>query len=483
MIGCNASPRSSISVGAPLDGLASPRDGRAMHESSWDRSGGNADMRVVEPGQTITLFDHRGAGIVRRFWVTIAPRSHAEIHRQAILRMYWDDEPTPSVEVPIGDFFGVGFGQQVDYISLPLNQTSGGYNCYWPMPFHKSAKWTLTNLSGRRIDAFYYNIDFTGYEKLPTDLMHFHAQWRRENPTTDKQNYTILEAAGRGHFVGCAMFMQARRGGAIGYLEGDEMIHIDGESQPSIIGTGTEDYFSSGWYFDRGTYSAPYHGVQIKDDKLGRINAYRWHIEDAMPFRKSIKVTIEHGHGSTWPADYSSVAFWYQSEPHAPFPSLPADPKDLLPITPLPPMKIEGAIEAEDLLASAKSSRRAPIKQEMSNFPGEWSGDAQLFWSPEAPDASLTLNLPAPAAGTYRLIGHFTRAPDYATIQMRVGSQFVAPRLDLFAENVEATGPTDLGMVRLGAGDNSLTISVVGKNPRSTNVIVGIDAFVLRRAD
>jgi len=127
-----------------LGELAREKDGVPKHEGSWDRKGGNADMRRVEPGQTLTILDYKGAGIVRRFWVTIAPRSEMTIHRQAILRMYWDGEDTPSVECPIGDFFGVGFGEQVDYISLPLNETSGGYNCYWPMPFHKSARWTLT---------------------------------------------------------------------------------------------------------------------------------------------------------------------------------------------------------------------------------------------------------------------------------------------------------------------------------------------------
>lgn len=463
---------------ASLQTLASAREGIAKHESSWDRTGGNFDTRAVEPGRTITLFDYAGAGIVRRFWVTIAPRSEPTIHRQAILRMYWDGEETPSVECPVGDFFGVGFGQQVDYISLPLNQTSGGYNCYWPMPFHKHAKWTLTNLSGKRIDAFYYNIDFTAYDSLPADHLHFHAQWRRENPTTPKKNYTILQATGRGHFVGCAMFMQARRGSGIGFLEGDEMITIDGDTKGMIIGTGTEDYFSSGWYYDRGTYSAPYHGVQIKDEKLGRINTYRWHIEDAMPFKKSIDVAIEHGHGNTWPADYSSVAFWYQTEPHAPFPPLPK-PEDLLPLVPQPPMKIEGAIEGEDLIASAAASRGKFERQEMANFLGEWSGDAQLFWMPDAADATLKLKLRAPAAGEYQLVGYFTRAPDYATIEIRAGDKVIQPSLDLWAEGVEASGAIDLGRVRLSAGDNPVEIRVRGKAQRSTGYFVGIDALKL----
>jgi hypothetical protein len=291
--------------------------------------------------------------------------------------------------------------------------------------------------------------------------MHFHAQWRRENPTTRAKNYTILETTGRGHFVGAALFMQAIRGRGLGFLEGDEMIYIDGESQPSIIGTGTEDYFSSGWYFDRGPYGAPYHGCPIKDEKLGRISAYRWHVEDAMPFTKSIKVTIEHGDGSQWDADYSSVAFWYQREPHAPFPRLPDDPKSLLPSEPQPTIKISGAIEAESLIAGAKSTSGAPIVQEMD--PWAWTGAmrSKFYWKPEGKGATLTLNLPAPSAGTYELIGYFTKAPDYATVRARIGGQFLEPVLNLYSERVEPTGPVSFGNVRLQAGDNPLTFEVV----------------------
>jgi hypothetical protein len=313
-----------------LDSLFVQRAGVPGHEGSWDRAGKNADFRPVEPGQTITLLDYHGAGIIRRFWCTIAPRSEPHIHRQAILRMYWDDDAYPAVETPIGDFFGVGFGQQVDYVSLPMDETSGGYNCYWPMPFHKHARWTLTNLSSRRIDNFYYNIDFTALRALPPDTLHFHAQWRRENPTTPGKNYTILSTAGSGQFVGVALFIQNLKKN-FDFIEGNEMISVDGETSPSIIGTGTEDFFCSGWTFDRGTYSAPYHGCVIKDEAHARISAYRWLIEDAMPYKDSIKVTIEHGAASTVQADYSSVAYFYQRGPAAAPPPLPADANGLLP--------------------------------------------------------------------------------------------------------------------------------------------------------
>jgi len=304
-----------------------------MGASSADPTGGNADYRAIAPGGTLTILDHHGAGIVRRFHVTFYPRpplgSPEQVigaHRLVLLRMYWDGEATPSVEVPVGDFFGVGFGEQRDYVSLPLSETSGGYNCYWPMPFHRAARWTLTNLSAATFMA-YWNIDFTAQRALSKQVPHFHAQWRRENPTTPGRSYTILEARGVGHFVGTALFMRGLATGSgnpLAFLEGDEQIVVDGAAEPAISGTGTEDYFNGGWYFEHATFSAPYAGAPIVDAATARVSAYRWHIEDAIPFRKSIRVAIEHGARNDSPGDYSSVAYFYQREPHATFPPSPA---------------------------------------------------------------------------------------------------------------------------------------------------------------
>lgn len=471
-----------VQLGAgTLGSLALPRGGRPMHEGSWDRSGGNGDLRGVDPGQEITLFDHKGAGIVRRFWVTIAPRAEMTIHRQAILRMYWDDETVPSVEAPVGDFFGVGFGEQADYISLPLNETSGGYNCYWPMPFHKSARWTLTNLSKRRIDAFYYNIDFTAYERLPKDLLHFKAQWRRENPTTPGTNYTILEARGRGQFVGAALFMQNRKGRGLGFLEGDEMIHIDDEEKPSIIGTGTEDYFSSGWYYDRGVYSAPYHGINIKDESQGRISTYRWHIEDAMPYKKSIKVTIEHGHANESEGDYSSIAFYYQKEPASPNPVFPKEAEGFLPFVAPPPFRIAGAVEGERLIGRAKATEGPFSVQEMSAFQGQWSGEAHLWWRPSRDDSALNLELRVPEEGEYEIAGYFTKARDYGTARLFVNEAPLGEELDFYDPQVVPTGAIPLGKITLKAGVNTLQIRITGKNEKSVGYMVGLDCLVLRK--
>src|SRR5215208_5989916 len=164
---------------SPLGDLYMQRESRLVKYSSWDRTGKNDDFVAVRPGQTLTLADHAGAGVVRRWWLTIAPRNDPAIQRQLIVRCYWDDEAEPSVEVPVSDFFGMGFGEWRDYISLPLNMTSGGYNCYWSMPFRKSARITVENRSRRVIDAFYYNVDIETQKQLPKNIRYFHAQFRR----------------------------------------------------------------------------------------------------------------------------------------------------------------------------------------------------------------------------------------------------------------------------------------------------------------
>ena len=192
------------------------------------------------------------------------------------------------------------------------------------MPFNVSARIEVTNETGQAIPSFYYHID---YHKLSAPLdstvAYFHATWHREIRTDPSHYYTLLEAEGEGQLVGINLNMQSYNGG-LSFLEGDEMIYVDGEKEASIKGTGTEDYFNSGWYFNQGEFSAPYHGLILKDDSLGRIAAYRFHILDCIPFKKSIRALIEHGNENVEIADYSNTAYWSQKEPHRPFaPMLP----------------------------------------------------------------------------------------------------------------------------------------------------------------
>ena len=472
--------------GGSLDALVLPRSSRIAHYSSLDSLGRNDDFRRVAPGQTITLVDHTGAGIVRRWWITIAPRNSVALQRQVIVRCYWDDETTPSVEVPVSDFFGVGFGEWRDYISLPLNMTSGGYNSYWPMPFRRRARITVENRSTVVLDRFYYNVDVETYAQLPDSLLYFHAQFRRAATQTG-QALLLADAVGRGHYVGTVLSMQPRRGRSMWYLEGNERVFIDGEQAPSVIGTGTEDYFSSGWYFDTGPYSAPYHGATIKDSLSGRVSAYRWHIEDPIPFTRSLRFTIEHGGtNDTRNVDYTSVAVWYQTHPHAPFPDLPAD---VMPLVTDAPLRIPGMMEAESLIGSARVTAGEVRVQDMGGFEPDstrWGGGTQLWWVLSRAGARLTLQLPAPAAGTYELVGYFTRAQDYGDVRLTVNGRALSPVVRGYSPTVEPTGPISFGRVPLRGGANELTLEIVGKDARaqgySDGYLVGIDGFILRRA-
>ncbi|MFW6088728.1 MAG: glycoside hydrolase family 172 protein [Gemmatimonadota bacterium] len=468
-----------VGDGSALDRLIRPHDAGLAHYSSYDRTGGNDDWVRVEPGETHTLVEHDGAGVLRRWWITISPRNDPEIQRQLIVRCYWDGEETPSVEVPVSDFFGMGFGEWKDFVSLPLSMTSGGYNSYWAMPFRRDARITVENTSSVPVEKLYYNLDVHTYDSLPDDVLYFHA-WYHQVVTRAGEPVVVLEAEGRGHYVGTLMSMQPRQGVSLGYLEGDQRIFIDGAEEPGVIGTGTEDYFSSGWYYDTGEYGAPYHGVPIKDTDTGRISTYRWHIEDPIPFRERIRFTIEHGALNDQPGvEYASVAFWYQTHPHAPFPALP---ERLVPLGRL------GApdIEAESLADVAEVTGGRVEVQDMSGFEATWGGDAQLWWVGAQPGDRLALPLEAPTDGTYDLVGFFTRARDYGVIRLHVNGEPLVPLVDGYGPEVTTSGPVGFGPVGLQAGSNELVVELLGKDARSggysDGYLVGLDGFALRVA-
>ncbi len=323
-----------------LSTLPQAKDYVQRRASSYDRSGGNADARTIAAGETLTLLDENGPGLISHVWVTIA--SDDPNHLKAlVLRMFWDGEATPSVEAPIGDFFGLGLGDYHLYQSLPLSVGSDkALNCFFSMPFQKHARITVTNEGSSKTDAFYFNVDYRAYGKaLPADLLYFHAQYRQAAPArgwngdaivNDKKNlngegnYVWMEANGRGHFVGVTMSVLQNQDGWWG--EGDDMFFVDGESTPSINGTGSEDYFLGAWDFgghpfSYGLFGAPVVGQEIAG---GRSSVYRFHLDSPIPFTKSLRASIEHGHANMRSDSFFSVAYWYQGEPHAAFPALPA---------------------------------------------------------------------------------------------------------------------------------------------------------------
>lgn len=345
-----------------LTNLARLRDFQCRRESSYDRSGGNSDWVVMKPGKKHTLAEIDGPACIKHIWCTLTHAHVRDAMRSFMLRIWWDGEKSPSVEVPIADFFGGGFGICKDFWSLPLQmnpQGGRGFNCWFPMPFGQHARIEVESEWNEPINIYYY-VDYEVYPRCDEQLAYFHAQWRRENPTkgwgrkdlkgpknvenlreywktpntTGAENYVILDAKGNGQYVGCHLDIDCfAREKNDWYGEGDDMIFVDGEKwPPKLHGTGTEDYFSTA-FCPRDVYSSPYCGITQYNGSdwgdesqkwpfRGKNSMYRFHVEDPIRFRKSIQVTIEHGHNNKLSNDYSSTAYWYQIEPHKAFPKL-----------------------------------------------------------------------------------------------------------------------------------------------------------------
>ncbi|MFN8374568.1 MAG: glycoside hydrolase family 172 protein [Anaerolineae bacterium] len=289
----------------------------------------------IAPRQVVTLADITGPGAIQHIWLTV----HPEWWRRLVIRFYWDNEAAPSIEVPLGDFFCNGWGVRCNVTSLAVcANPAGGFNSYWEMPFRKHARITLESLTDDEIRGFYYQITYT-LTDVPEDAGYLHAQWRRSNPLPSKTVHTLLDGVqGQGHYVGTYLAWGVNNNGWWG--EGEIKFYMDDDKDfPTICGTGTEDYFGGAWNFEHpmgqyGVFSSPYTGLPqvIKPDGLyqsqQRFGMYRWHITDPIRFQKALRVTIQAlgwrtGRGYLpLQDDIASTVFWYQREPHAPFPAL-----------------------------------------------------------------------------------------------------------------------------------------------------------------
>lgn len=317
-------------------GMAELGNGTGSHAARELGQGWKVSPSVkIAPGQTFTLADIDDEGAIQHIWMT--PTGN---WRFSILRFYWDGEKEPSVEVPVGDFFGMGWGEYTPLNSLPITVNPGSaFNTYWPMPFRKKCRITMENIGTEEM-YLYYQIDYT-LTDVPDDAAYFHAQFRRSNPT-EGALYTLIDGVkGKGHYVGTYMAWQVNNRGWWG--EGEIKFYMDGDKKfPTIAGTGTEDYFLGSYNFENKkkreyeSYSTPYAGLHqiIKPDGLydsqQRFGLYRWHIQDPVRFDKDLKITIQD---LGWRSDHrylqqksdiSSVVYWYQTEPHAKFPALPS---------------------------------------------------------------------------------------------------------------------------------------------------------------
>lgn len=278
--------------------------------------------------QTVTLASINGPGVIQHIWMTADPKAY----RDCVLRFYWDNEANPSVEVPLGDFFAEGHGVRYNVNSLMVTvNPSGGFNAYWPMPFRTSAKITIENQGKEPIRGFFYQITYA-LEKVSPVAAYFHAQWRRSMTTREHPEYVILDGVkGRGQYVGTFLAWEQLSNGWWG--EGELKFFIDGDtSNPTINGTGTEDYFGGAWGFGA-TFSDAFSGYPFFEKDAGKVpkhSLYRWHVPDPIRFDRDLKVTIQalgwwpNGKFQPLTDDIASVAYWYQTEPHNAFPPFPA---------------------------------------------------------------------------------------------------------------------------------------------------------------
>ncbi|MDX2429443.1 MAG: DUF2961 domain-containing protein [Bacteroides sp.] len=320
-------------------GMAKLGEGAASHEARELGQGYKVSPYVIiEPGETFTMAEIEGPGCVQHIWLT--PTGDWRFY---VLRFYWDDEEEPSVEVPVGDFFGMGWGEYAHLNSLAVCVNPGrAFNCYWQMPFRKKCRITMENIDVKAT-RLYYQVDYV-LTDVGEDAAYFHAQFRRPAPDSEKEAYTIVDGIkGKGQYVGTYLAWQVNNNGWWG--EGEIKFFMDGDKEfPTICGTGAEDYFCGSYNFDVGgqykEFSTPYSGLHqvIRPDGSYKANTrfglYRWHITDPIRFEKDMRVTIQDlgwrsgGRYLKQGSDIASVAFWYQLEPHVTFPPLP--PKDVL---------------------------------------------------------------------------------------------------------------------------------------------------------
>jgi hypothetical protein len=478
-------------------GLARLKNYSASRVSSDNRYVfSNDDSKRIMPGETLVMADLPGPGMVTHLWVTIADNEFAW-PRLLRLRVYYDGKKTPSVDAPLGDFFGVGHGYEADVNSIMARDSSFGRarNSYWPMPFHKSCKITVTNEGNRYVRNCYYHVDWRKYVSLPDDLGYFHAYYRQERPAVAGRNYAFLATRGRGHYVGTVLSVIQSQISWFG--EGDDLFYVDGATHPQIYGTGTEDYFNDAWGLRLA--SGPWAGTPVADGELvgARLTGYRWHVPDPVPFTDSIWAGIEH-YGWTANPDgsvrsgfeerpdyFSSVAFWYQEGVNEGLSEPPYGEARL-------PLGNADQIAVEDSLKDVTTERgRASVQRGV-----DWGKDL-LFFNAEGKGAKINIPITILENGRYEMVIEVAQAPNYGDYVAYVDgkptnvdtrkpatSEIPFPGLPVFHNylpEIYVAVVRPLGWFDLAKGRHTISLLCIGKDERSAGFDVGVNDVVLEK--
>lgn len=454
----------------------------------------NDDSKRPIPGETTVLADLKGPGVVNHIWLTVAGNEFGW-PRLLRLRVYYDDSPIPSVDAPVGDFFGVGHGLERPVNSLVIRNSSSGRsrNSYWPMPYKKSIRITITNEGRRRLYNLYYHVDYQTYQSLPGNTAYFHARYRQALPAKGGDWYDFLRVKGQGFYVGTVLNAVQVAPGWFG--EGDDLFYVDGNPKPVIEGTGTEDYANDAWSFRIG--EGPYTGVTVADgtETGARMTAYRWHLLDPIPFTRQFRGAIEHG-GWTFNDDgsvrsafeerpdlFSSVAFWYQKGIATDQPEPPYGAARL-------PQGNARQIEIEQAASEARpKGGTTEVQKEVF-----WGKDL-LFFRAQGPGARLDIPLDVEADGRYELLAQVAQAPDYGIYSVLIdgrvpnasgqlehepgankGNQAV---MDGYHSEVFVGEDRVLAWPTLTKGRHIVSFICEGKNAQSTGFNLGLDGLVL----
>jgi hypothetical protein len=500
-------------VAGPLEDLDKPMEGRSMRATSTMREGesrrmghdvrhpeapprgdtnemSNWDNFTVAPGDTHVLLDEQGPGVINHIWMTfLGPekqdwaKNGSANHQELLLRIFWDGNERPGVEAPVGDFFASCFGQRHEVISLPVVVTDGSaYNCFWPMPFRKSARIEIVNQSKKPLNLLYYNIDWVKKNSMPEDTPYFYAQYRQEYPVQHGKDYVILDTRGKGHYVGTVLAVRTRS--PLWFGEGDEKIYIDGEKSPSIWGTGTEDYFLMAWGLR--AHNTPYFGCPWTDQWGiigGHTEAYRWHINDPIIFEKGIRVTIEHWgwispdenpdyKQMSWNEredDYSSVAFWYQTgQPTFDYRAPDAAEREL-------PSLERLIVPATNFIDARFHGKGVALPQELDLY-----DEPQLFFRPsDVADGWMEMHFTVTKKEPVRLLLNTTKAPDFGTYQISLNGVKLGDPVDFYSSNV-VSEETQLLDFWPDPGEYTLRMECTGKNFASSGIYCGVESLRLR---
>lgn len=516
----------------PMGSLATPQNGRSMRATSTFRQGvdgnydpsappksdfeekSNRDNFRVPPGATHVLMDVEGPGVITHMWITfLGPEPHpwakdgSANHQELLLRIFWDGNDRPGVEAPVGDFFGGCFGKRSEVISTAVIVEGGdSYNCFWHMPFHKSARVEIVNESDKPLSLLYYNIDWIKKDSLPADTPYFYAQYTQRYPTGGGEPYTILDTKGKGHYVGTVFCVRTRSPYWFG--EGDEMVTIDGEAIPSVWGTGTEDYFLCAWGLEKTL--TPYFGVPYFDQwgiVGGHTSAYRWHINDPFVFNESIKVQFEtfgwiapdetpRNVANSWNPredDYASVAFWYQTgtptfadrAPHASYRRLPSIDRVVVVVADI---DFGQKPVSEELIRLEYDGRKgkSPTDAEVQRYPEHFEHNV-LYLPLSLPDGEgegargSSLEIPFTVADKepLRLLIHVALGPDLGIYRVSLDGVTLGEEMDFYSPEVSGKEFHFLDFWP-EPGNYTLRLECVGKNHLSRGHALLVESVRLR---